>query len=300
MLPFFDSITTATTMKNETIGLVLSGGGIRGLAHVGFLRALRETGIRIDYLSGSSAGALVGALHAMHYDSQEILEVFAEVQLYSYNRFTWRKLGLLDTETFIPHLRRFFPIDSFSILDIPLTITMTDVEAGRCEYVSEGEIIRPLLASAAYPPTLSPMQIDGRYYMDGGVMDNFPVYPLYQKVDILLGSHVCPMQTIDYEQISNSGQLAWRAINLGHYAASQDKFDRCDFVFQPTGIEEIGVFDNKLAQRVYEIGYEQAQRAMPTIQSVLEKKRATQDVSSSQQQRLSMYRRILFSIRLFR
>ncbi|MFK7932346.1 MAG: patatin-like phospholipase family protein [Saprospiraceae bacterium] len=269
-------------MENEKIGLVLSGGGIRGIAHVGLLQALKEADIQVDHITGSSAGALVGALHLMDYQSEEILEVFAEVQIYSYSRFTWRKLGFLDSETFIPHLQRYFPIDNFSVLNCPLTVTMTDLEAGTCEYVSTGELIRPLLASAAYPPTLSPMQIGEKFYMDGGIMDNFPIKPLIGKSDIIIGSHVCPVQPIKYKDISYSGQLAWRAVNLSYFAASQDKFDQCDFVFQPREIDEVGVFDNKMVKKVYEIGYQQAKQAIPEILAVVNAKREAKVVEMEQ------------------
>lgn len=259
-------------MKNEKIGLILSGGGVRGLAHVGLLQALKEEGIQPDYISGSSAGALVGALFAMGYSSEDIIEAFGELQIYTYSRFTWRKLGILDSETFIPHLQRFFPIDNFNVLNIPLTVTMTDLEKGICHYVSEGELIRPLIASAAYPPTLSPIKIGETYFMDGGIMDNFPIRPIRKKTDILIGSYVSPIQEMKYNDFSYSGQLAWRAINLSYYAGSESKFEQCDYVFMPNGIEDVGIFDNKFVQRVYEMGYQQAKEQIPRILSILNAK----------------------------
>lgn len=257
------------TVENDKIGIVLSGGGIRGIAHVGLLQALSEIGIQPNYISGSSAGALVGALYAMGYDNEKILAAFTELEIYSYSRFTWRKLGFLDSETFIPHLQKFFPIDDFSALNIPLTVTMTDLERGICEYVSEGELVRPLIASAAYPPTLSPIQIGDHYYIDGGIMDNFPIRPLKNKVGVLIGSYVSPIQEVSYSDLSHSGQLAWRAINLSYYAGSEAKFEQCDYNFMPIGIEDIGTFDNKLVQKVYEMGYEQAKAALPDILRII-------------------------------
>lgn len=259
-------------MKNK-IGLVLSGGGIRGLAHVGLLQALEEEGIRPDYIAGSSAGALVGALYSMGHNSQEILDAFAEIKLFQSSRLTWKKVGFIDTETFLPNLHRYFPIDDFSVLNIPLYVTITDLENARCEYISDGELVRPLMASAAYPPAMSPLKIGDTYYTDGGIMDNFPIHPIKDKVNTLLGSFVSPIEKINYEKdINYSGQLAWRAYCLSYHALSDYKFGECDHVFVPKGIGHIGIFDTKLISEAYQIGYEQAKIAMPDIVAAIQHK----------------------------
>lgn len=271
-------------MKNK-IGLVLSGGGIRGLAHVGLLQALEEEGIRPDYIAGSSAGALVGALYSMGYNSQEILDAFTEIKVFQSNRLTWRKVGFIDTETFLPNLHRYFPVDDFSVLNIPLYITITDLENARCEYISEGEIVRPLMASAAYPPAMSPLKIGDNYYTDGGIMDNFPIYPIKRKANTLIGSFVSPIDKINYEQdISNSGQLAWRAYCLSYHALSDSKFGKCDYVFVPEDLGHIGIFDTKLIHEAYQKGYEQAKAAMPNIVAAIRAKEEAKIIEMNPEQ----------------
>ena len=170
------------------LGIVLSGGGSRGLAHAGVLRALAENGIEPDCIAGTSAGALVGALHASGRDSAEILEFFDDVHPFRFSRLALNKPGVIDSEKLVGSFEQWFPDDSFEALRKPLFVTGTDLVSGRLEVWSSGALVRPLLASSAVPFVISPTRVDDRLYVDGGIVNNFPVEPLFGLCDTILGS----------------------------------------------------------------------------------------------------------------
>ena len=115
-------------------GLVLSGGGIRGVAHIGVIKALEEHGIYATHISGTSAGAIVGALYAGGVKWEDILEFFKVIPIFHANRFARKKPGFLDTEKFYDEFKKFFPQDSFESLPKELFITATDIIKGELKY----------------------------------------------------------------------------------------------------------------------------------------------------------------------
>ncbi len=247
-------------LKDKNIGLVLSGGGVRGMAHLGVIRALQEHQIQTNVVSGSSVGALVGALHANSVSVQDMLRFFKETPLFKYNFITILKPGLVDTERYVDLFKAYFPKDTFSDLDQQLHVAATNLQKGTEEFFNEGELILPLLASAALPPVFSPVEIDHCLYADGGIMNNFPIEPLLGKVDYIIGSNVSVVKEVEKRSISSSLQLANRTTALMIYAINRQKIKTCDLVFEPLELETIGVLDKKGIEKAYVIGYEHASR----------------------------------------
>lgn len=250
----------ARTSKNT--GLVLSGGGVRGMAHIGMLRALETHGIRPGIVSGTSVGAIIGALYANNKDSSEMMEFFRETPLFRYSFLTINKPGLLDTERYIDIFGAYFPEDSFESLRKKLYVTATNLQKGTQEVFYEGDLIRPLLASAALPPVFSPVEINRCLYADGGIMNNFPSEPIADQCDFLIGSNVSVVKEVDRNAIRTSLQLANRTTALMIYAINNKKIARCNLLFEPRELEQIGVLDKKSLEKAYQIGYEHACRVL--------------------------------------
>jgi NTE family protein len=253
------------SLKDKKVGLVLSGGGVRGMAHLGVLRALEEHQVTTEVISGSSVGALVGALHANSVPVQDMLTFFKETPLFKYNFITILKPGLVDTERYFDLFRAYFPEDSFSELDKHLHVVATNLQKGTEEFFDEGELIRPLLASAALPPVFSPVEIDNCLYADGGIMNNFPIEPLIGKVEYIIGSNVSVVKEVEKKSISSSLQLANRTTALMIYAINRQKIRTCDLIFEPLELERIGVLDKKGIEKAYLIGYEHASRKLEAL-----------------------------------
>jgi len=248
-------------LKDKSIGLILSGGGVRGMAHIGVIRAIEEYGISAQMVSGSSVGALVGALYANRTSVEDMLLFFKETPLFKYNFFTIVKPGLVDTERYFSIFQRYFP-PTFEDLERTLFVVATNMQKGEEEYFSSGELIRPLLASAALPPVFSPLEINDCFYGDGGIMNNFPLEPLIDQVDFSIGSNVSVIKHVEKKEINSSLQLANRTTSLMIYAINRQKIRQCDLVFEPFELERIGVLDKKGIEKAYLIGYDNARKTL--------------------------------------
>ncbi len=245
-------------LQSKSIGLVLSGGGVRGMAHIGAIKALKDYGISADYVSGSSVGALVGALYANGNSIADMLAFFKETPLFKYNFLTIGKSGFIDTDRYIEIFKGFFPEDSFAALERELYVVATNLQTARQSFYSSGELIRPLLASAALPPLFSPVELEGELYADGGIMNNFPLEPIQDKADYIIGSNVSIVSKLQKKDLKNSIQLTARVTGLMIFAINQKKLESCNLMFNPTRVENIGVLDRKGLEKAYNIGYENA------------------------------------------
>ena len=254
-----------TELQSKSVGLVLSGGGVKGMAHIGMLKALDEYGIAANVISGTSVGALVGALYANGNPVSDMLHFFKETPLFRYNFMTILKPGLLDTERYFDLFKAYFPEDSFASLERKLHVVATDLQKGDQKVFSEGELIRPLLASAALPPLFSPVSIQGNLYADGGIMNNFPYTEIGNTSDFIIGSNVSSIKEIGKNSISTSFQLASRTTALMIYAINKEKIQKCDIVFEPKELELIGILDKKGIEKAYAIGYEHAARKLDEV-----------------------------------
>ncbi|SFD39698.1 patatin-like phospholipase family protein [Algibacter pectinivorans] len=252
-------------LSNKTIGLVLSGGGVKGVAHVGVIKALLEHGIVPDIVSGASAGGIVGALYANGIEPEDMLHFFKDTPLLKYNLLTINKPGLFDTSKYLVFFENYFPTNTFEALQKKLFIVATNLETGESEFFNQGELINKVLASAALPPVFSPVSINGRLYADGGIMNNFPVDPLIDTTDFIIGSYTTAMKVVGENELKNSFQLSQRANLLMLHSNVRDKLSIPDLLFIPNHLDVIGVLDKKGIEKAYNIGYEYASKLLENV-----------------------------------
>ena len=254
-----------TSIRSKSIGLVLSGGGVRGMAHIGLIKAMEEFGLKADVVAGSSVGALVGALYAAEKSVDDMLRFFKETPLFKYNYFAVAKPGLINTERYIDIFQHYFPENSFESLKKELHVVATNLELGQEIFINSGELIKPLLASAALPPVFSPVLYNGAFHADGGIMNNFPSEPVLNQVEYLIGSNVSIVSKLDKKYLNNSFQLTARVTGLMIYAINRDKIHKCNLVVEPQALEHIGILDRKGIEKAYALGYEAAVRQLETL-----------------------------------
>ncbi len=239
--------------KRYRTGLVLSGGGARGFAHLGVLKALNDSGIFPDVVSGTSAGALVGVLYADGYSPEEIFKLMNTTSRLHYIRPTVPREGLLQISGIEKILRENLRAQKFEDLKIPLYVTATDLNNGKAEYFSEGKLLNTVIASASIPVLFNPVIINKIYYVDGGVMDNLPLKPIEDKCDFLIGSSVNPT---GYEPIVKSLiQIAERTFFLSMSREVTEKSKKFDVFIAPLELKDYKVLDPEKAGEVFEIGY---------------------------------------------
>ena len=254
-------------LKDKSIGLVLSGGGVRGMAHIGLIKAMREHQIEAKVVAGTSIGALVGALYANNNTVDEMLTFFKETPLFQYSFFAINKPGFIDTERYVSIFKDFFPDNSFKSLKRPLFVVATDLLKGNEKVFYDGELIKPLLASAALPPVFSPVNIDNILYADGGIMNNFPKEYVDHLTDYVIGSNVSITVPLEKKDLRNSFQLTARVTSLMIHASNHEKLQECDVFIEPGELDSIGVLDKKGIENAFNIGYEHGSRALEKLLS---------------------------------
>lgn len=246
------------------LGLVLSGGGARGAAHIGALKAFEEFGIAPTHISGTSIGAIIGALYAADMHWADIFNFFRSTSIFHAKRFAFNKPGFLDTEKFYDDLKAFLPDDNFQALKKPLFITATNVLTGELKFFSEGELIRPVIASASFPGVFTPTEIDGSHYIDGGILNNFPVEPLKIHCEKIIGVYINALKKVTIKDLKYSYTVADRALKIRAEADSISKFPDCNLVISPENLGEYGVFGMSNTDLIFEMGYTTAVKALET------------------------------------
>jgi NTE family protein len=176
-------------MKRK-IGIALSGGGARGIAHLGILKALEEFGIIPTHISGTSAGAIAGAFYAAGYSIPEIVAILKKGQIFNFSNILIKRQGFFAMKGFNDIYRECFPNNSFEDLNIPLYVTATDILKGELVYFSSGNLSQALMASSCIPLIFQPVSYNDSVFVDGGVLNNFPTEPLTGQCYIIIGSYV--------------------------------------------------------------------------------------------------------------
>jgi NTE family protein len=238
------------------------------MAHVGVLKALEEMGVEPHVVAGASAGAIVGALYAAGNSVETISQLFRTVPLFHWSYYTWQKPGILDSEKYYDVLKPFFKEDSYESLQKQLFVAATDLINGDGAFFSSGPLITSILASSAYPGVFSPVLIDGNYYADGGIVCNFPTEPLLETCDKIIGVFVNPIQKIDPEELKTTRDLLERTFMINQMAESRDKFDDCDILVLPQGIEKYSIFSKNHLDIIFEAGYKEAMKKKEQFQSL--------------------------------
>ncbi len=251
------------------LGVVCSGGGARAIAHIGVLHALEERGIRAECLAGTSAGAIVAALYAAGYDSEQMLEFFESKNPFRLSKLSFGKSGIIDTAKIRADFLEYFPDDSFEALGRRLFVTATDIVNAKLVIFESGPLISPILASSAVPFVFTPAEVDGRLFADGGIINNFPVEPLNGLCDVLLGVYVSPLRAARPSDLSSARAVTQRALEVARFNNSRPTFHLCDVMLCPEALGGYPAFDTKYAREVFDVGYREARAHMGAIESAL-------------------------------
>ncbi|GAB4107723.1 patatin-like phospholipase family protein [Echinicola sediminis] len=252
--------------SKQKIGIALSGGGARGIAHLGVLKALEENNIMVDMVAGTSAGAIVGALYCQGYTPDAILDIIIKTNYFKFLRpaISWKAILKMDTidQLYSVHL----PDNSFEKLQKPLCIAATDLKRGKVVYFSEGPLIPPLMASTCIPGMFEPIQIDGKYYIDGGVLNNLPMEPLEGRCDYIIGVNCNHLS--EEHNINNIKRMIERTVIMSMNHNVYSRKNRCDFFIEPEGLAKYGVFDLRKSKEIFSAGYDAAQKYIAHNQSL--------------------------------
>ena len=253
------------------LGITLSGGAARGYAHIGVLRAFDEAGIKIDYISGSSMGTVIGLFYAAGKTPDEMMGIAKSInkrRVTSAGRFSFRKKGLDYMEQVI---KKHISAKTFDQLEKPLYICVTNFQSGRYEMISEGEILPAVRASAAIPIIYKQQIINGVAYIDGGVVNNLPVEPLRDNCQTVVGISVNP---IEYK--SEKMKLRKQIMRVAELMINENearRIEMCDYHLEVPDLGGVDFEEYDQPQKIHDMGYRAAKEFLEKNPELFEQKK---------------------------
>ncbi|CAA6813968.1 MAG: Unknown protein [uncultured Sulfurovum sp.] len=234
------------------ITLSLSGGGLRGAAHVGAIKFLEEQGVEVTAVSGSSAGAIVGLFLAAGLKSDDMLAFLNSLE--KKELFVWASgdTGLFKMDRLEKKLEEFLTIKSYSELEIPLYTCVTDISTGESHYISKGNPLHYTIASSTITPLFRAKKIGNDSYIDGGFSDNLPVKPLEKYYEKSLAININPLRGEDLDSFKS---LTIRSILIMIRSNSMPAKKLADAFFEVKGVANMHLFDFSEIEMAYEAGY---------------------------------------------
>ena len=164
--------------RRAKLGLALGGGFARGIAHIGVLKVLEEEGIPVDYVAGTSVGAIIGAAYCGGMSAAELADMAKTLRFTDFARLTLSRYGFYNNDRMVRFFERVLKQHTFEGLKIPLAITATEFRTGEAAVFTRGALVDPIRASCAYPGMFLPVEIEGESYIDGMLAYAVPTTPL--------------------------------------------------------------------------------------------------------------------------
>lgn len=255
--------------RNPTIGIALGGGFARGIAHLGVLKVLEAENIPIRVITGTSVGALLGAVYCSGVSIPELEEIAHTCRFTTFARWTVSRYGFASNDRMVAFLNRALKVKTFEELRIPLGVTATDFNTGEGVVFHSGSIIDPVRASCAYPGMFLPVEIRGRYYVDGMLSHPVATRPLREMgADRVIAIHLkgtwanggAPRHLFDV--IGQSFAIAQDAMSSIWRGAA-------DLVIEPD-VAGFAYDDFKRCDELIRVGEVAAKAAMPAIRKWIE------------------------------
>ena len=251
------------------IGLALGGGFARGIAHIGVLKVLEKEGIPIRVVAGTSVGALIGASYCSGLSISELEEVAHNARFTSFARWTLSRYGFASNDRMVSFLTRTLKVKTFEELRIPLGVAATDFNTGEGVVFHSGQIIDPVRASCAYPGMFLPVNIRGRYLVDGMLSHPVPTRPLREMgAERVLAVHLRGTWT-DGGAPRHLFAVIGQSFAIAQDAMSSLWRQTADVVVEP----EVGGFaydDFKRAGDLIHVGEVAMRKALPEVRQWLE------------------------------
>jgi NTE family protein len=250
------------------LGLALSGGGARGFAHIGVIKALEELGVTPQAVAGVSAGAIVGALYASGMDSKEMHEFVEKANVVRALFPDVSFSGLINLKYLGDHLANFMPSERIEELEKPLFLGLSNLNSGELEFWNEGPLRECVMASCAIPLVFQPVEIEGNIYVDGGLLMNFPVPALRERCKKLIGVNLIPQLPVTSKRLKSGlsmTAIAMRCFYLAIINNSRPWRDECDVLIEAPELYDYHLFHFNKLDEIMEIGYRAAMKQKDEI-----------------------------------
>ena len=286
-----------------SVGLVLSGGGAKGIAHIGVIKRLEEAGLRIDYITGTSMGSLVGALYAIGYSSTQLTnlakstswnQLFTEkpsrLFISNYERtydnrtiasfpISERGLdlpfGIISGQNIYSFLSKYtWPVhgtQSFSNFPIPFATVATELATGEAKTFTSGYLPDAVRASISIPSLMRPHSINGTSYIDGGLSNNLPVDQAKQMgADFIIAVNVAsPLLPTD--SLNTFAEVLSQVFNYRINEKIEPQIDQVDIYINPKKAADFEMLDFDRVDELIKIGYDETEKQIEQIEALVAK-----------------------------
>lgn len=296
----FSQETKQDSVKRPKIGLVLSGGGAKGFAHIGVLKVLEEAGIKIDYIGGTSMGSVIGGLYASGYNASQIDSIFKKTNFddlindyipRSSKNFYGKKndelyaivlpfsnfrvgipealsKGMYNYNLLSSLTRNVRHVRDFNKLPTPFLCIGTNIETGEEVLLNKGNLVQAMMASAAFPSLFTPVEIDGNLLVDGGVVNNYPIKEVRNLgADIIIGVDVQD-DLMKRKNLKNATRILVQITNLQSIDKMKNKIKNTDVYIKPD-IRDYGVISFDKGEEIIRKGEEAAFAVYEKIKSLV-------------------------------
>jgi NTE family protein len=250
------------------VGVALGGGFARGIAHIGVLRVLEQHQIPIDFIAGTSVGALVAATYASGTPLTEMERQGVQTTFRDFGRWTVSRMGMASNERLEAYLHKFTPAKTFAEMKIPLSVVATDILSGESVYFTDGEIGPALRASCAYPGLFLPVEYRGHILVDGFLTETVPAQAVRKLgADVVISIHLEP-GLLDGKP-RNTIEVISRSFSIIQIAATQRWRAATDVLIEPD-VHHILWDEFVKTPQLVAAGEAATRAALPNIKAALE------------------------------
>lgn len=287
--------------EQPKVGLVLSGGGAKGLAHIGAIKAIEESGVKIDYIAGTSMGAIIGGLYASGYNSRQLDSIFRqtdfqtliqdelprESQTFKEREYSEKYAFIFPFDKFklilpsgiskgqniynlLAQLTQHVEEEDFSKLDIPFFCIATNIETGEEVVLDKGNLAQAMSASGAIPSLFRPVRIGNQSLSDGGIVNNYPIEKLKLKgLDLIIGVDVQD-SLMSEEELKSGLSIMTQVNNFRTIKAMESKRKLTDIYIRPD-IKDFSVLSFEDGINIINQGYKAGVEEMDALKAIANK-----------------------------
>ncbi len=252
------------------VGLALCGGIAYGVAQIGVLKALEKAGVKVDCLAGTSAGAIIAAAYASGIPVSRIEEIGVNTNWGELFSFRPSRKGLVSSGPIETYIQKYLKVDNFEQLKKPLAVVATDICSGDEVIFTRGALDKAVRASCSIPGIYSPVELEGRQLVDGGMAENVPVKALKSLgADVVIAVNLFGHHQV-FPPASNVFQILMR---VWYFFVREESAwrEQSDVVIEPD-LRLFDLFDFSAGREIIAAGEKEAERQMPKIKQVLQRR----------------------------
>ena len=241
---------------NQKIGIAFSGGGGRGFFHIGVMKALEELAIKVDVVSGTSAGSVAGLCLAAGLRVDDFHGSLPTNPVYNFKNLSPGIIGLTKLKTLEDFINKFIPYKRISELPVKFKAVCTDLDSSLPYAPEDGDIIQWVSASCAVPIVVKPVEMDDKHFADGGLSCNLPARFIRDDCDLLIGVNLFPPTSWDSKSKASWRTIANRTVELNLQHNATFDIQHCDLVISELALGNFKPYKYHRKDELINLGYQ--------------------------------------------